>query len=38
LYDILKSLNMWYLWILTKAMIMLCLSLPIIKAYGGVHR
>jgi hypothetical protein len=29
---------MWYLWILTKEMIMLCLSLPTTKAYSGVHR
>ena len=24
---------MWYLWILTKAIVMLCLSLPTTKAY-----
>ena len=27
------SQNMWYLWILTKAKIMLCLFLPTTKAY-----
>jgi hypothetical protein len=27
------SQNIWYLWILTKAKIMLCISLPITKAY-----
>ena len=27
------SQNMWYLWILTKAIVMLCLSLPTTKAY-----
>ena len=27
------SQYMWYLWILTKAIVMLCLSLPATKAY-----
>ena len=30
------SQYMWYLWILTKAIVMLCLSLPTTKAYVGL--
>ena len=33
MYDTQVSQYMWYLWILTKTTIMLCLSLPTTKAY-----